>query len=233
MTSTHPGPSPYVEPKRSLPVRISRAILGEKLHVRIASYIKPSGVTLANYAPHLAFADKHRLGELPGDVCELGAWLGGGTRVLSAWAQKHGKKVHVIDLWPNDDFEKNPRYYNLLRYGRTSWEAFNKLTRGLPNLVIYRCDSKQLELPKDVKFSFAFIDGVHTPEYIRSDFGKIWPHVVPGGGLAFDDYMGGPGYRDYAAEVDKIVAERRAELSVVEPRPDLNTMYVVKRDPFV
>jgi hypothetical protein len=70
-------------------------------------------------------------------------------------------------------------------------------------------DSAEITLPSE-RIAFAHVDGNHSAAYVRSDFEKVWPLVVPGGVVAFDDY--GYDLPVVTQTVDRLRADHAAEI---------------------
>lgn len=144
----------------------------------------------------LAHFEAEGLGDVPGEIVEIGAFLGGGTRKLCQLAKKFGKQVHVIDIFdPCHDRSKNDRgesmswIYRSILGNRNLKKEFENNTRDFDNLIVHQCDSRDAHLG-DVKVCFAFVDGGHSNEVVKSDFNLLWSRLSPRGVIAFHDYGG-------------------------------------------
>jgi hypothetical protein len=71
--------------------------------------------------------------------------------------------------------------------GKNQYEVFKSVTKNCCNLVTLIGDSRTINIPCK-KISFGYIDGNHSPDYVLSDFYKLWYRLVEGGCVAFDDY---------------------------------------------
>ena len=141
---------------------------------------------------------RNRIDEVPGDVLEIGALLGGGTAKLCGWCARNcpDKKVISVDVFdptfdPTTTVEGWPMgelYGNALR-GRNQRALFDEVTGGMDNLVVVAGDSTKVEIPTD-RLAFAFVDGSHVAEDVRADFDTVWQRLSPGGIAAFHDYGG-------------------------------------------
>lgn len=151
------------------------------------------------YEVLIDYMEKNRIGNLPGDLVEIGTFLGGGAAKLSRHLRTHGcsKKLFVIDIFdPSFDQTVNlggdsmsEIYRNALdKLGkRTQKEVFQAVTKGCNNIVLLECDSKRVQIPSE-QLCFGFIDGNHDPEYVENDFYLVWRKLTPGGAVAFHDY---------------------------------------------
>ena len=115
----------------------------------------------------------------------------------------------------------------LKRFGnRDQRTIFQKVTAGCDNIQVIACDSMHLELPTN-RVAFAFIDGNHDPEYVRNDFGKIWPKVVPGGMIAFNDYGGN--LPQTTSAIDGLIKDNREEIAEYVRIPSKTLIFLRRR----
>jgi hypothetical protein len=196
----------------------------------------PSWAELSDYDPLLdAFIEQH-LFELDGDIVEIGAFIGGGTYKLSMLMERYApeKKIIVLDIFDPafdttsrvTDSRSMAEIYSYHLHGRTQEELFTIVTRGCTNLIVVRGDSMEVQLPTD-HVCFAYIDGCHSPEYIRHDFHLVWPKAVPGSLIAFDDY--GFDLPAVTRTVDELLAERKSEICRTWLQPP-KTIFLQKAD---
>jgi hypothetical protein len=73
--------------------------------------------------------------------------------------------------------------------GRNQRAVFDEVTAGCRNLRVVVGDSTSVELPTE-RLAFAFVDGSHVPDDVRSDFELVWTRLTSGGIAAFHDYGG-------------------------------------------
>ena len=190
------------------------------------------------YENLIKFMEDHSLFSLEGDIVEIGAFMGGGTVKLAEFGQKHGKTVHVVDIFePNLDQTVSTSgmtactVYEAFLEGRSMWEVYQEATRNFSNVVTIREDSKKVTFDESQKFIFGFIDGCHEETYVTSDFHLVWPHIVSGGALGFHDYE----YDDWpevTQAVKKILAKHRGEIgdiTEIEGAYDIRSLLVVKK----
>lgn len=151
---------------------------------------------ISHYEILLDIINQEDLLALDGDFVEIGAFLGGGTYKLCKYLEKKlsSKKVYSIDIFnPDADATKNHKgnsmnflYSRSLR-GQNQLNIYKKVTKKCNNLITIIGDSKNIKL-SSVKIAFAYVDGNHSPVYVRNDFNLIWKRLVSGGIIAFDDY---------------------------------------------
>ena len=188
--------------------------------LRYGFWPPPAWAEVSDYDPLLNAIIENRLFELDGDIVEIGAFIGSGTYKLSMLIERIAprKKIIVVDVFDpafdvtqrvTDSRSMAEMYAERLR-GTTQEELFAVLTSGCTNLTVVRGDSREVELPTD-KVCFAYIDGGHTPECVRSDFELVWRNAVPGSLVAFDDY--GFDLPAVTGTVDELLAERTSEIS--------------------
>ena len=156
----------------------------------------PPWADWVGYETLLEEAERHGLDKVDGDVLEIGALLGGGTTKLCRWfaARAPGKRVITVDVFdpafdPTETIEGWSMHdlYQQSIAGRNQRELFDEVTAGCENLVVVAGDSTTVELPTD-RLAFAFVDGSHAAEDVRSDFKRVWERLQPGGVAAFHDY---------------------------------------------
>jgi Methyltransferase domain len=131
-------------------------------------------------------------------VLEIGALLGGGTAKLCGWFAGHAaqKRVIAVDVFDpafdptatTEGWKMRDLYAGALGE-RDQREVFDEVTRACANLVVVAGDSASVEIPAD-RLAFAFVDGSHVPEQVRSDYERVWERLTPGGIAAFHDYGG-------------------------------------------
>jgi SAM-dependent methyltransferase len=186
------------------------------------------------YETLLEEIESHRLDRIEGDVLEIGPLLGGGTVKLCGWFGRSApeKRVIVVDVFdPAFDqtitaagWTMEELYANWVG-DRDQRAVFDDVTKGCTNLVTIAGDSATVEIPAE-RLAFAFVDGNHSPDYVRSDFELVWRRLTPGGIVAFHDYGGDlPGVTStlhacIGAHADEIarVWTRSPELLLVERR---------------
>jgi hypothetical protein len=176
--------------------------------------------------------ERFGLDRLEGDVLEIGAFLGGGTAKLCGWFATHSpeKRVVTIDVFDPDfdltttvdGWAMNELYASALN-GRGQRAVFDDVTRGCRNLTVVAGDSTRVEIPAS-RLAFAFVDGSHVAEDVRSDFERVWERLSPRGIAAFHDYGADlPGVThtlhacigDHADEIERVWA-RAPRLLFVE-----------------
>jgi GT2 family glycosyltransferase len=154
-----------------------------------------------------------------GDFVEIGTFLGGGTYQLAKLLEQEDpeRRVYAIDIFaPGVDTTATATgvtmqdiYSAVLRDGDQR-ELYDAVVAACPNVQTIAGDSAKVEIPTDA-IAFAHIDGNHDPEYVRSDFHKVWARTVPGGVVAFDDY--GHDLPQVTEAVDRLRAEHAGEIA--------------------
>lgn len=120
--------------------------------------------------------------DLPGDALEVGVWRGGVSRLI---AEASGKMI-----WAADTFSgvvkagEHDTTYHGGEHADTS--------RSIAESILNGCDYRILEgvYPDEVRvtcpLAFVHID-VDVHDSARDVFEQVWPLVVPGGIVVFDD----------------------------------------------
>lgn len=173
---------------------------------------------MVGYEKLIWFLKNNGIDKMPGDIVEIGAFLGGGTFKLSKYFWD--RKIYAIDIF-NLDFDNTKNvfgvkmsdiYKNHLRmtYGQTQHDIYKSVTGDCENITTIWGDSKKISLSMINKIAFAFIDGNHDPEYVENDFYLVWYKIVPGGCVAFHDYGDKiPGLKE---KIDELVEIHNGEI---------------------
>jgi hypothetical protein len=179
-----------------------------------------------------------RIGAVAGDFVEIGAFLGGGSRKLAAYAAGlcPPRTLHVADVFdPDFDWTTTTAGRSMAQVysrfldqfgGCSQLEVFKRVVAGMENINVIIGDSKNLSLPC-AAVAFAFVDGNHDPEYVTNDFYKVWSLVPSGGVVAFHDYGGN--LPQTTAAIEHLRDTHRSELRefIVEPKKTL--AYLIKQ----
>lgn len=144
----------------------------------------------------------HQTSSLSGDILEIGSAWGRSTILLGYASIKH--------IWSIDPHTGGRAF---VESGETqdSFEIFqdNLVTHGLENRVkiLKHTTEEVLEkklLPKALRLSMVFIDGMHTAEGVEIDFGLAYERLEPNGIIVFDDYFE-KSVPDYTAIIDELM----------------------------
>jgi len=177
---------------------------------------------LAGYEALVDLIRREGLDKMPGDLLEIGCFLGGGTAKLAKVAAETGKRVWVIDVFdPAFDVTQNlsgnrmaDLYAKFLR-GRGQEEVFREVTAPWSESIrVIKEDSMKVQLPDDLRLAFAFTDGNHNAAWVKSDFKLVWKHLVPGGWAGFHDYGGD--LPEVTAALNSMMTEHDGEIRRVE-----------------
>jgi predicted O-methyltransferase YrrM len=116
----------------------------------------------------------------PGDLVEIGAYLGGTTTLLAMLAEEYDRRVIVVDPWETGT--QNCEGYE--------FEVFLKnLAPWMDIIDIYRTRSDHHETISAIsqrELSFAFVDGLHTGPAVGRDIQTV-SHC--NGIIAVDDIL--------------------------------------------
>lgn len=190
------------------------------------------------YEVLIEFIKKNKILNVRGDLLEIGAFLGGGTRKLSSFLSKAspGKQLWVIDVFdPTFDWTTNTHgdsmshlYANALaRFnGKSQWEIFQANTRNCKNVKVIKSDSRLADVG-NANLCFAFIDGNHDPDYVQSDFRLAWTHLNSGGVIAFDDY--GKDLPQTTKAIDGLVSKHHLEISDFSVDAQRHLAYIIRK----
>lgn len=131
----------------------------------------------------------------PGDIVELGCYVGTTSVHLQKIATEHNRTLHVYDsfegLPPKTEQDSSPAGINF-QAGElaTSKKVLlhNFIKHNLPPPIIHKgwfCDLKTTDMPADI--AFAFLDGDFY-QSITDSLRVVWPHVCTGGFVLVHDY---------------------------------------------
>jgi SAM-dependent methyltransferase len=192
-------------------------------------------VDLTGYEALVDLIRREKLDQAPGDFLEIGCFLGGGTAKLAQVAAPAGKRVWVVDVFdPSFDITANragDRISDLYRRhlrGRTQEEIFQQVTAPWSGLIhLFREDSMKVRLPDNLRLAFAFVDGNHNPEWVKSDFNLVWQRLNPGGWAGFHDYAGD--FPEITTALNTMMTGHQPEIGRVERIKDRWILLVQKR----
>lgn len=138
---------------------------------------------------------KNFLSKIPkgGIAVEIGVWQGDFSETILDLIEP--KSLTLIDPWAHIETDSHSTAF----VGRTSdnkmEKIFNKVVarykteidEGSVN-IIRDFSVPALGLFDDDSISFAYVDGDHSYEGVKSDLVALFPKMKPGGVMAFDDY---------------------------------------------
>lgn len=178
----------------------------------------PAWSDMSEYEILLDMIIQNKIYQLNGHFVEIGAFLGGGTYKLSQLLRKLApeKKIYAIDIFePTFDnsvctrgFTMSDLYQRALE-GKDQYKIYKQVTENCKNVITIREDSMKVSLPCE-KICFAYVDGNHNSEYVRSDFFLVWKKLVSNGMVAFDDY--GCDLPQVTKTIHDLISENRNEV---------------------
>jgi hypothetical protein len=194
----------------------------------------PPGTDLVGYEAIIEFLRSRRVLALDGDLVEIGVFQGGGTYKLGRFLAKNGatKRLYAVDCFdiqndrtPNASGTTMTELYSSVLQGQTQRNIFDRVTAGIPNIVVVAGDSRAVKLPA-APLCFGFIDGNHSDEYVASDFYLVWQKLSPGGVVAFHDY--GYDLPNVTATIDALCNRHASEIIAVEVDKQRHIIYIRK-----
>lgn len=158
----------------------------------------------------------------PGDIVEIGAFAGNGTRQLcEAFPSKTIHAVDIFDIYfdPTANAAGIPmsKFYEGELQGRDQIEVFKENTKAVENVVVHKRDSTKYK-PKNPIW-LTIIDGGHSAAVLKKDI----KNALKSRYIAFHDYR--HDIPEVTATIDELTADwTRYEIGstylVVEPPRD-------------
>lgn len=121
----------------------------------------------------------------PGAIVEVGVYQGGSAAVLADIAEQQGRALYLYDTFTGIPFYEpaNGDSHRVGDFNDTSIEAVRAL---VPKAVI--CQGVFPDTLIDMgPIAFAHIDADQYRS-IKDAIAHLWPQIVPGGAMLFDDY---------------------------------------------
>jgi O-methyltransferase len=120
----------------------------------------------------------------PGDFAEVGVYQGGSALFLYEIAQEQGRFLHLFDT-----FEGMPTAgeFDTHKVGDFADVDFDRVRRSMPLAIFYKGlfpDTMPAELSP---LAFVHID-CDQYQSVKDSIERLWPLVVEGGIMLFDDY---------------------------------------------
>ncbi len=144
------------------------------------------------------------LRELPDDcaVVEVGSYLGRSTVLLASAVRDLRPCGRVVAIDPHEGAVSVSGQPNA--HGLSTYDAFcrNLIAAGVRNVVREICQ-RSTDVLWEQPIGLLFVDGLHDYDNVRADFGHFERWIVPGGFVAFHDYV------DYWPGVVQLVDEER------------------------
>ncbi len=186
------------------------------------------------YETLIEYIGENNIQNLDGNFLEIGAFMGGGTKKLSRFANSFGKKLFVIDIF-NPDFDPTPNdrgepmnwIYRKILGPKNLRDVFEANTKNEKNIIVYSDDSKKVNLPYDLKLCFTFVDGNHGPEYVKNDFRLAWDKTISGGIVAYHDYGGDLPQTTQA--IKEMIEENKISISRTFLAPEKKIIFITKK----
>jgi predicted O-methyltransferase YrrM len=143
---------------------------------------------------------------LDGDILEIGSAWGRSTVLLGLSSHKTiwsidphtGGLASIKTGEPQNSYDEFIR--NLAKNGILDRV---RIVRNTTQNVV----SKNL-IPREVRFAFVFIDGLHTAEGVQVDFNYSYDRLATGAVMIFDDYYE-PSVQDYSSMIDSLLKNKK------------------------
>jgi len=123
----------------------------------------------------------------PGDFAEVGVYRGGSASVLYAVALMQGRTLHLFDTFTGTPFFTEGLDRHRIDDEFADARAADRIRRELPLANLYV--GIYPETHPDTLGPLAFVH-CDCDQYLsyRAVIDRMWPLVVPGGAMLFDDY---------------------------------------------
>jgi predicted O-methyltransferase YrrM len=127
-------------------------------------------------------------------IVEIGSFKGRSTCCLAFGCKGTRKHVFAIDTFEGNsgDFALGAMLSNGAEFNEPFFETFNRniAKNGLaPYVTPMKGVSKKIGKDWNKAIDLLFIDGSHEYADVLADFETFYPHVVPGGVVAFHDVL--------------------------------------------
>jgi O-methyltransferase len=131
--------------------------------------------------------------KINGDIAETGVFTGGTAHLLAATLTAEGSRasLHLFDTFAGmpDTAEPERDHHRPGDFDETSLGAVRSRLAGFPNVRFHPgfVPDTFAELDPDARFALVHVDLDIYPSVLAACVG-LWPRVVPGGAMIFDDY---------------------------------------------
>lgn len=167
-----------------------------------------------------------KVADLPGDVADLGTYLGGTALVLRRLAPE--RHLHLFDTW-----EGNPYDDELCHHKKGEWKADLagcKEVVGQGDKTYYHpgvFPYSQHNVDDDSDFCFVYVD-MDTYQATKDAIRFFWPRLVSGGKLVLDDYNW-PACAGVKKAVDEALKSDEVKTSSIRVSETTYTFVATKR----
>ncbi len=147
----------------------------------------------------------------PGDFVEIGVWFGKSTSLLAGAVvdRNRNEKVFCVDPFTNEGEERDQKNHAILHGLKNVFPSFveNAKRLGFYSQIIPIATLSTIALPAlNLRVGFAFIDGAHDEDSVRSDFELLKEKLIPGAIVLFHDAIGKV-YPGVLRAIDSILRE--------------------------
>jgi len=137
---------------------------------------------------YMAYQFARQARNLPGDMAEMGVFMGSTAKLIALAASDTKKKIHLFDTFEGLPDPVKP--IDIHNKGEFNVD-FNKVKdffKDCPNVVFHKgLFPKTTAGLENVKYSFVHVDGDLYQSTLDS-LEYFYPRMVPGGVILFDDY---------------------------------------------
>ncbi|MGD1808728.1 class I SAM-dependent methyltransferase [Dapis sp. BLCC M126] len=141
----------------------------------------------------------------PGDLIEIGCFIGETTKLLAEVAQKYNRRLMAVDPWELGTQNCRGGEYEAFLKNIEPYKANVDIVR------LSSLDQKAISLIKNRELCFAFVDGLHTYDACLSDI-KTVDHCQ--GVIAVDDLLWSPEVDSAFHKGAEIIQSRKLYLPI-------------------
>ncbi len=118
--------------------------------------------------------------EAPGHALEIGSYLGASSCYIAEGLKNKNAKLICVDTWQNDAMEEGKK---------DTFEMFSLNTRDYKHIIeARRGKSSDMATANSLEFGFAFFDGDHSYQGIKTDWESWKSSLKQGATICFHDY---------------------------------------------
>lgn len=172
----------------------------------------------------------------PGDIIEVGTYRGGSLFRMAEHVQRHhagafqGRRILGIDTFEGHPYAdaRDPEHHWQGRFADASVDEVRHALASFPfvDVIQGECQEVFAQRPDDQRFCLAHID-VDIAESAERSIRYVYPRLVPGGAMVFDEYQG----YGQAAFIDRYFADKPVTLEPRTGHPEKDYGLIVHKQP--